>query len=875
MNLGGQVGAMDATMPRTGTADPGGLAETLLEHFPGDVLIVDTLGDVIAGRSNLGSGQSPVGRPLWEALGLCESDDAVARLQVWLASIAGTDEGGWALHLDEPPAAMPRADGSVLALEYVPLYQAGTVERVLILVTAPARHADAVAHDGINALADEVDPAAVSTFLVEARGYLSECDAARERLALDAEARHAINHIFRALHTLKGTARAVGLRAIEEHAHAAEDELHQLRELGRAVEPEEVGRIEELLRELRAMVEELDDAGPIEAAPDESLVGDIIGALERCRTVIDRPADERESAASALALAVGALGSRPLRALEAAVGRVGVALRDRGDVGAAVDGFDSVLFRIGELATELGRSPLPGHFVEECDALLEALDQAFEAWHRNPDDPRTIRSLWRATEAARAAATSFKVPIIATIAESALAHLSTEERDPGPITAALVELTARLDELHALGPLAPQRKNVDILAVFHDEARKLLSQMQRALLVWSQRLRDGAPLELLYELTHMYAACVRRYRIPGLKAHVGEILELLHVALESARPQRRLVARVEKWLDELDEHLRLYCTFMVEMHSAPGGREFVAQAVTRLREAHPARDEMLRELAAEAEEIGILTLCATLREGTPDALARVERLLSDAPSFVVAPPDRIQARTGDDRAAELDDAIRSLDQALAADRVALPPTSAAAYAQLRRRILGLTRVPLSELNGRLTVLAADVAAELGKAVRLRFEGCDPLLDEPRRRKVSEILVHAVRNAIDHGIERPADRRSAGKPDQGTIAIATAEAPGQVRITVRDDGRGVHRDRISARAVERGLVTPEQVAEMTSAEIDALLFLPGFSTADRVTSISGRGVGMDAIKIAAEELGGSVILESTPGAGTSLGIVLPH
>lgn len=139
-------------------------------------------------------------------------------------------------------------------------------------------------------------------------------------------------------------------------------------------------------------------------------------------------------------------------------------------------------------------------------------------------------------------------------------------------------------------------------------------------------------------------------------------------------------------------------------------------------------------------------------------------------------------------------------------------------------------------------------------------------------KIADPLMHLVRNSMDHGIEMPDARMAAGKPANGTLRLNAYHDSGSIVIEVSDDGKGLDRDRILQKAWERGLVTPN--AELTDQEVYGLIFMPGFSTAEKVTSLSGRGVGMDVVKRNIEALRGSVMLDSRPGGGTTISIRLP-
>jgi two-component system chemotaxis sensor kinase CheA len=169
-------------------------------------------------------------------------------------------------------------------------------------------------------------------------------------------------------------------------------------------------------------------------------------------------------------------------------------------------------------------------------------------------------------------------------------------------------------------------------------------------------------------------------------------------------------------------------------------------------------------------------------------------------------------------------------------------------------------------------LVRDLATRLGKQIRLQLSGEQTELDKTVLEKIGDPLVHLVRNSIDHGIETPAERLAAGKPLEGVIHLNAFHKGGAISIVISDDGRGLHPARLLERARTRGLIGADE--ELTDAEVQELIFMPGFSTAAQATELSGRGVGMDVVRRNIKELGGSVELRSEAGRGTTLTITLP-
>jgi len=186
--------------------------------------------------------------------------------------------------------------------------------------------------------------------------------------------------------------------------------------------------------------------------------------------------------------------------------------------------------------------------------------------------------------------------------------------------------------------------------------------------------------------------------------------------------------------------------------------------------------------------------------------------------------------------------------------------------------MSLRLVPISGTFRKMTRLVRDLAAQQQKQVQLITDGEETELDRTIVEELSDPLIHMIRNSIDHGIESPAAREAQGKPALGTIRLSAAHQRGGIVINLEDDGKGLDRDRIVAKARERGLIKFD--ATPTEEETLALIFAPGFSTAEKVTDVSGRGVGMDVVRRNIEKLRGKIEIRSVAGQGTTFTIVLP-
>lgn len=190
---------------------------------------------------------------------------------------------------------------------------------------------------------------------------------------------------------------------------------------------------------------------------------------------------------------------------------------------------------------------------------------------------------------------------------------------------------------------------------------------------------------------------------------------------------------------------------------------------------------------------------------------------------------------------------------------------------LQESVMSIRMIPMSMVFSRFPRMLRDLAAKLGKKVDFVTQGEATELDKGLVEKITDPLTHLVRNSCDHGIEMPADRLAKGKPETGTITLAASHQGGSIVIEVRDDGRGLSRDKLIKKARERGIDAPDS---MTDSEVWSLIFAPGFSTADVVTDVSGRGVGMDVVKKNITALGGTVEIESAEGYGMRVSVRLP-
>jgi two-component system chemotaxis sensor kinase CheA len=195
-------------------------------------------------------------------------------------------------------------------------------------------------------------------------------------------------------------------------------------------------------------------------------------------------------------------------------------------------------------------------------------------------------------------------------------------------------------------------------------------------------------------------------------------------------------------------------------------------------------------------------------------------------------------------------------------------------AELQEGVMKTRMQPIGNAWQKLPRIVRDLSGELGKQIELEMHGADTELDRQVLDLIKDPLTHMVRNSADHGLETPAERAAEGKPEQGTIRLSAYHEGGHIIICIADNGRGLNTERIKAKAVSSGIVSEAELEKMTEAQIHKFIFAPGFSTAASVTSVSGRGVGMDVVRTNIDQIGGTIDIKSVAGEGTSVTIKIP-
>ncbi len=557
-------------------------------------------------------------------------------------------------------------------------------------------------------------------------------------------------------------------------------------------------------------------------------------------------------------------------------------------------------------------------FFQECEEQLAELETGLMAIEEGDDDPETINAVFRAVHSVKGGAGAFNLSALVKFAhvfESTMDMVRTGRLAPGPevlkvmlraadVLADLVR-AARNDET-----LDPARSDVLVeeLTAFTRGGGAPAAEPAADDFVFTPVAVDLSDFDDFGSLEIPAAAAGFRITFkprPDLYAKGNDAAILLREVERLGTVRVECDASALPLLGEIDPE-GAYLSWTVEVETAQDEAsvreifDFVEWdsdlAVTPLAAPPPA--------PVATEGPAILDV-----DGPEDPVAPAPvPVPSSAPPAIPPAPAAadVPAQAGDDHAGERKGSVAAtptirvdlervdrlidlvgelvINQAMLAERVTeagLARVSAVAIGldeleQLTREIqdsvMAIRAQAVKSVFQRMPRLAREVAAQTGKSVRLVTEGEGTEVDKTVIERLSDPLTHMIRNAIDHGLEKPEVRLAAGKPAEGVVRLSALHRSGRIVIEVSDDGAGIDRSRVRAIAVDKGLIAPD--AKLTDDEIDNLIFLPGFSTAATISDISGRGVGMDVVKRSIQALGGRISIASRPGHGSTFTLSLP-
>ncbi len=430
--------------------------------------------------------------------------------------------------------------------------------------------------------------------------------------------------------------------------------------------------------------------------------------------------------------------------------------------------------------------------------------------------------------------------------------------------------------------------DADLLREFLVESRENLDRLENELMSYEGQATSTEMLAAVFRSMHTVKGTAGFFGFEQLQ-HVTHIAEnLLGVIRDGALAMTVPIASC--LLDVVDAARAILTT--IEASGAEGTHDH-SVLLAQLAEFHAA--------ANVVEEAAVVEDVEEAPEAPPLAAVVVAPVPAPAPAraVVVAPAPVVEVPVEAAHAARTESTVRVdtsvLDRlmdlagelVLARNQLLQIATGSAdsrlvrvaqrldsVTSDLQEGVMRTRMQPIGNAWSKLPRVVRDLSGELGKKIRLELEGQDTALDRTILEAIKDPLTHLVRNACDHGIESTAQRVAAGKDPEGTLTLSASHGGGHVAIEITDDGGGIDPERVRRRAIERGLFTAERAARLTEAEVVNLIFAPGFSTAEKVTSVSGRGVGMDVVKTNVEAIGGTVTVRSRFGEGTTIRIDIP-
>ncbi|HKA13964.1 MAG TPA: chemotaxis protein CheA [Myxococcota bacterium] len=397
-------------------------------------------------------------------------------------------------------------------------------------------------------------------------------------------------------------------------------------------------------------------------------------------------------------------------------------------------------------------------------------------------------------------------------------------------------------------------------AIFIEESTEHFAEISQALLELEKDPARVDAIDVVFRMAHS---------IKGMAASLGydSITELAH------KLEDRMQLVREAGVVEPREELSVLFRGLTALEAMVG-------AVRETGEAPPADPELVSALAARSGPE------AAPKKKRAEAPGAARRSSAPAPRLEAPRPPptvRVNTRTLDRFLSTVGEVILNTSQVRTVSQSGVTQNTALTegldrmdrvVGELQRRALELRTTPLLRILEPLPRAARDVAERAGVRVEVQLRGAELELDRSILDRLSDPLVHLLRNAVDHGIEPPDARIAAGKPAVGRIVIEARRDKDTIRLSVSDDGSGIDLDGVRRRAQESGVVHPDLAADLTAEQIAALVFEPGLSTASEVSEISGRGVGMDAVRSTLESLGGAVEIATEPGRGTTTTLVVP-
>ena len=491
-------------------------------------------------------------------------------------------------------------------------------------------------------------------------------------------------------------------------------------------------------------------------------------------------------------------------------------------------------------------------FLVEAEEILENLDQDLVDLENNPQDKELLNKIFRGMHTLKGGAGFLNLSTIVEIAHRIEDVFNKLRNDEMELTPELMDVILEgIDQLKVALQMLKEREELPDI----EEIKPLLSKLDallkgEELFQKDEKGSEGGQegeIEFVEGISEELKKLILRYPDKDLAGILEEIILLP----PDERPME-VIPEIEKLIEEGKDVKDLIKPKEKKEEPQPSPLPPPAEK----KEEPPPRSTKKQE-KKQLEKKSSETIRIDVE--------RVENLMNLV-GEIVLDRNRILRVTADvDRECRSEAVEKLIEAVTSLDRT---------VSDLQVAVMKLRMQPIRKIFSKFPRVVRDLARKLGKKVQLIIEGEDTELDRSILDKLEDPLIHLVRNAVDHGIEPPEERVKEGKPETGTIRLFAFHEGDHIVVGIEDDGRGIDPEKVKKKALEKGLITPEQAAQMSDKEAYELLFLPGFSTAEKVSDVSGRGVGMDVVASTIHSLRGSIEIDSELGKGTTILLKLP-
>ena len=477
-------------------------------------------------------------------------------------------------------------------------------------------------------------------------------------------------------------------------------------------------------------------------------------------------------------------------------------------------------------------------FLTETSESLDTVDNQLVRFEQEPNNAKILDNIFRLVHTIKGTCGFLGLPRLEALAHAA-ETLMGKFRDGMPVTGQAVTL---------------------ILTTI-DRIKDILGQLEA-----NEAEPDGSDQDLIGELEAMVERGMKAMTEQASPAEAAPAAATPPVAEGSLVPQtlERPLRPGEVSLDELERAFRETATEAAPAPAAPVAPQPAAEASAPAKEAKPAAKEAKPAAAKPA---------ATKPAVAADEVQEADKVANQSIRVNVDTLEHLMTMVSElvlTRNQLLEISRRNEDTEFKVPLQRLSNVTA----ELQEGVMKTRMQPIGNAWQKLPRIVRDLSGELGKQIELEMHGADTELDRQVLDLIKDPLTHMVRNSADHGLETPAERQACGKPEQGTIRLSAYHEGGHIIICIADNGRGLNTEKIKAKAVSSGLVSEAELEKMTEAQIHKFIFAPGFSTAAAITSVSGRGVGMDVVRTNIDQIGGTIDVKSVAGEGSSVTIKIP-